>query len=760
MLSLRVFGGLALTDSAGPVSPRAVQRRRLAVLAIVAVSRTPSVTRDTLVALLWPEADTERARHLLADSLYVLRDALGADVLLTTGDDVSLNPERLRCDAAEFLRAIEVGNRLEAVSITESGPFLDGVHISDAPEFERWVESTRAWLRDAYRTALEELADDASRRGDVRAAADHWRRLASEDRLSSRAALGYMRALAASGDRTGALEYFRVYKTTIRAELEVEPDASVAVFADQLRADTGLVPPARPSPVLKSEEEPVAPIAAAPQPAEARTRQRATRRAVLITTAVAAIALIVVALRAGIGPTARDARPSLAVLPLVALDTNATSQAFADGLTSELIDAMTAIPGLDVIGSTSVFALKGQRIDARRIADTLKVARLLEGDIERDGSRIKLRLRLVDGTTGAATWSETFRRDLADAWTVQDDIGRAVAAALGVRLATGASPRRLDRRTTNVVAYDLYLRGRSQREQRNDTAFKLALADFDEAIAADTAFAAAYAALSETATVLGGATNSPQYPRMDLYARARAAAQRAIALDDSSPDAHVALGVLRANGEIDLRAAEAELRRALALDAEHRRAHEYLALVDCWTGRADEALREARRAAQLDPLSVTARREIARALFYLHRYDDALGELDRIHAMGAPLRAAAEISAEIHGMKGMYPEAIAELRGRRGILSQALLGNVLARSGQRDEATRIREELERRYTAGTGGAYFVAAVYAGLRDFDQAFAWLERSFDDRSTHFTLMDPTFDELRADPRFARIRTRLGL
>jgi tetratricopeptide (TPR) repeat protein len=218
--------------------------------------------------------------------------------------------------------------------------------------------------------------------------------------------------------------------------------------------------------------------------------------------------------------------------------------------------------------------------------------------------------------------------------------------------------------------------------------------------------------------------------------------------------------VLRMNGEIDLRVAESELRRALALDPQHRRAHEYLALLDCWTSRPAEALLEAQAAAAIDPLSVTARREIARSLFLLHRYDDALAELDRVRSMGTPLRAGAEMIAEIHAKKGMFPEAIAELRGRRGGLQLAMLGHTLGQAGDRAGADTVRQELERRFDAGIGGAYYVAAVYAGLHDFDQAFSWLEKSFTDRSTHFTLMDPTFDDLRADPRFAHIRARLGL
>src|SRR6478672_5644934 len=205
MLSLRLFGGLDLAGPDGPVSGRAAQRRRLALLAVLAVARGRPVTRDKLVALLWPDADSERSRHALADSVYVLRDALGDDVIIVNGDALSLNPNAISSDVVDFEDAIEKGDRERAVSMYEAGgAFLDGIHLSDAVDFDRWAESVRARLAAAHRDALDALANEASARGDSAAAVAWWRKLAAADPLSSRVALGLMRTLADSGDRAGA----------------------------------------------------------------------------------------------------------------------------------------------------------------------------------------------------------------------------------------------------------------------------------------------------------------------------------------------------------------------------------------------------------------------------------------------------------------------------------------------------------------------------------------------------------------------------
>ena len=1045
MLKLRVFGGLTLTSTAGPTPPRASQRRRLALLAVLAVAKGRPLSRDKLVALLWPEADTESARHLLADSIYVLRGALGADALITSGDDVSLNPECIESDVMEFGRALDEGDRARAATVYgEGGVFLDGIHLNDAPEFERWIDSVRSQLGADYRRALEALANDASRLGNNGDAVAWWRRLAAEDRLSSRIALELMRALVAAGDVAGALEFARAHEKIVRVELDAAADPAVMAFADDLRlrgdarvtarsraptaappsaartastatsgtpvatpnidealrsaldgryvverelgrggmatvflardiqhdravalkvlhpdlaaalgaerflreiqiaarlthphilplhesgaadktlfyimpyvegesvrqrldrkrqlpledavqiaaevadaldyahangvvhrdikpenillvgrhaviADFGIAravsassesnltatgvalgtaaymspeqatgerevdgrsdiyslgcvlyemlagePPftgatlqaviarrftttaqpvrsARPSVPPKLEEVVTRALAVVPadryQSARefgdalavakaelARGRESATPMGVaagprLLTRRVMAYAAGVLVLVGAVYAAlqSRHRLVDVAVLPLQDASSDSASGQLADGMTEELSDALTTV-GVTLISRTSAFAFKGHRTDPRRIADSLQVANVLTGKVSRTGVSMRLRVELVDATDGSARWSDTFERDMTEVLTVYDSIGRAVAAVLKIK-----RPRAVPRlvRQTNPAAYDLFLRGRAQRELRNDTAFAAAIEYFKQAIAADSGYAAAYAGLSEASFLRGYYSEGLGRSRQDFYAIARAAALKAVALDSMLPDGHMALGVLSINSHIDLAIAGAELKRALALDPGHRRTHEYLSSFYGLTGRPAEALAEARRAVLLDPLSVTALREVGTALFRARRYDEALAQLERARTLGPPLRAAPLIIAQVYAMKNMFPQAIAELR-RNDLSARLMLGYMLARSGQQAEARRILADFIERSRNGSS-AYAAAVVYAGLRDFDQAFTWLDKSFDDESLRLQIMEPTFDELRLDPRFERVRKRLGL
>ncbi|HEY8174125.1 MAG TPA: BTAD domain-containing putative transcriptional regulator, partial [Gemmatimonadaceae bacterium] len=324
MFSLRLLGGLELASSEGPVSGRMGQRRQLALLAALAVAGNRRTSRDKLLALLWPETDTERARHLLSDTIYVLREALGEDVVSTVGDDVVLNPLRVTSDVAEFRKALEGGDLAQAVRIYgAAGAFLDGVHVTDSAEFERWADSVRDELASDYRRALEQVALDAERRASYTEAVGAWRQLAAADRLSSRVAVGLMRALTAAGDRAGALEFSRTHERIVRAELDCEPDAAVVAFANELRAKDAT----RPKSADRTERLPQAqasdsPIAV-PQAAEAPVGRSPVRQlgyglvALLLLTTAGYGALLMRGRFARSAGSVADA--SLVVLPLADL---------------------------------------------------------------------------------------------------------------------------------------------------------------------------------------------------------------------------------------------------------------------------------------------------------------------------------------------------------------------------------------------------------------------------------------------------------
>jgi DNA-binding SARP family transcriptional activator/TolB-like protein len=234
MFTLRLFGGVSLEEGSKPVSGRATQKRRLALLTRLAASPSATLSRDKLIACLWPEANTEQARRLLSTSIYDLRKALGEDAILTSGDELRLNPARLRAEVADFEAALEAGDWSRAVAVY-TGPFGDGFHVTDAGEFERWLEVQRQSYAARYREALERLAEEQEARGDLLSVVGAWRKLAAEDPFNARVALRLMRALDASGDRAAALRHARVHAALLREELGAVPDPEVEAVASQLR---------------------------------------------------------------------------------------------------------------------------------------------------------------------------------------------------------------------------------------------------------------------------------------------------------------------------------------------------------------------------------------------------------------------------------------------------------------------------------------------------------------------------------------------
>jgi DNA-binding SARP family transcriptional activator/tetratricopeptide (TPR) repeat protein len=315
--------------------------------------------------------------------------------------------------------------------------------------------------------------------------------------------------------------------------------------------------------------------------------------------------------------------------------------------------------------------------------------------------------------------------------------------------------------TRSVAAYELYRRGNDPRLLRTDSGARAGLEYFRQAIALDPNYAAAFAGFArmEKRIAFG---DDRQLSRPERLALAEQAALKAVALDDSSADAHATLSLVRRDN-YELGSAEAELKRAVALDPANPRFHEYLVQLYVLMERSPEALLEGRRALELDPLAPTANAELAHALLASHRYDDALAQLEKVKSLHPPLNRAGAIAAQCYGRKQMWPQAIAEVQrvspnaGPRG---QAILGYMFAKGGRGDDARRILAALTDRSRRINGDAFDVALVEFGLGNSDQAFIWLNKAVNDRSVAFEWLPTLVEDLRHDPRFDNIRRRLGL
>lgn len=766
MFTLRLLGTASIEGPDGPVAGRAAQGRRLALLALLALGRGRALTRDKLVALLWPDATPERARPQLSDALYILRGALGEEAVRSVGDDLSLNPAVVTSDVALFDEALKSGRPQEAVELYR-GPLLDGFHVPDSAELESWLDAERSQLGRQYAQALEALAESAAAAGDHGTAVTWWRRRAVHDPLSSQVALRLMRALEAAGDRTGALQHARIHTTLLRTELDAEPDAAITALAERLRREPPAPTPEARVAVAPTATVPAAPAPppraadAAPTPTPTTPSARPQRRSRLL--AVPAV-ILALALTVTYGAS-RDAGPaaarSVGVLPFVNMSPDPANTYFSDGLSEQIILALSRIDGLRVAARTSSFALRNRELDVRAIADTLDVQAVLEGSVLVDGDRLRVIAQLIDARTGYHIWSEQYDGDRGDALALQDRIAHAIADALHLRLAGPRAPQAA--RAPPIEAYDLYLRGLYLRNSLQPDQLRQAVAYFDRAIALEPGFARAWAA---KASVIAPQAYFRYSNRDSVVAQLRVLTARALALDSTSGEAHVALGVLKLFYDWDWAGAESALLRATALDPNDAHAWHHLANYYAAMTRMRQATGARARALQLDPLN-------PRSLIVSAR--DLLITGDTALALAQARRAAQldPVHPLLLGTGPIPPVGVPDILLRQGRHHEAV-EEYLRIATLRGADPQEVEAIRRAYTSSGIAGFWKQWLEMDLRqskspdpvrmtslhvltgDTARALDWLERALAERNPALIYLrrDPNFAPLRAQPRFQRV------
>jgi TolB-like protein/DNA-binding SARP family transcriptional activator/Tfp pilus assembly protein PilF len=758
---LRTFGTLTLTgsDDATVLGQHGHHRRRLALLAVLAAASDRGWSRDQLLLFFWPEATQARARHSLDQLLYALRSSIGEELFATT-NPVSLNPALISSDVGEFKSAIERGE-LETAVGQYRGPFLDGFYLEDAPEFERWVEEERARLKSRYAAALDRMADAANAANDHAAAVRWWRALVEVDPVSTRNALGLMRALNNTGDHAAALHFAERYEVIVARELgtSVGPDVTKLVAEIRTAAGTSRITGLKAPPETAPQFAPGTLFNAGTNQAAAppRSQRRASfTRTVLATTAVLVIAAALIATR---GRSSDSAIPSIAVLPLANMSRDSANAVLVDALSEDLITALSRMENLRVTARQSSFAFRDSKLTASQIGDSLHVTNLLEGSVQPIASGLRVRVRLIDVPNGEARWSDSYDTSLGELSATQGEIAAAVARQLGVSFGA-ATARKLTLGTTrNIAAWELFARGRDPLNLRSDSTLRRGLESLEQAVILDSTFAAAYAAMPYMYFGMLARSRDAQHSR-ELQRRAEAAARKAISLEPELPEAYGGLSVALAMQFKDLSGAETALRKALSLGGGPR-IREHLARVLMWSGRHAEALQEATRAAEEDPMSASAAADMGEALCVNRRYEEGLAYLKRVAELPRRLLRVPGYTAVCYLMQGQWAPAMAQLGdGSTHDPWAVLLGYAVARSGDTARARIMEREAVEQWSRTGRGAIRVVNIAAGLGDLDKAFEWLERTSDDAAVTSSLMYPFFAELQADPRFRRHRQRIGL
>ncbi len=761
MVKLKLLGGAAIQSEQGPLAQRALQRRRIALLALLAVSRKP-ISREKVTALLWPEADSEQARHLLSVAIYELRKALHDDALVSTRDDVAINAAYISCDVAEFEDALASGKLQTAVDVYQ-GPFMDGFHINDAPDYERWVDGERDRLARLYATALEQLAQQHTAAGDTSRAVGVLRKLAAHDPYSGRVTCMLMLALEAAGDRTAALQQERTHAALLQEEFGAGPDPDVVALAERLRREPR---DAAPAPAATPRHETHATPASPASPMG--------KRHVIVAAAVTAV-LTVVALAALVFwrtrsvPTAQadaGAVRTIAVLPFRNMTTAPENTVFAEGLSEQIINALSSVASLDVVAQTSTFKFRGD-VDVRDVGEQLNVDHVLEGSVLMGNDRIKVTARLINAATRFEVWHDSYDKPLAmpDLLSMQEEIARSVVAELQARLTGPQTHTLVAQQTNDLEAFQLFITGSRHLDRRNVRDMFAALQFFERAIARDSSYALAYARKAEALALLG-AYDYGGLPPADAFPAARVAAQRALELDPNVAEAHAALGSIRFNYDRDWAGAETAFLRAIELNHGFSMAYHWYALLLHVQKRRQDAFRNIMRARELDPVSSVTATGLARHYYFARNYPAAIQEYRRALQADSTFVTAYVGLGITYAVSQQYEQAhqqfqtAARLLGLTPPLLHALQAYAYGLGGQPAAAERHRRSLLSVLKRVYVPPEIVAMAHIGAQDHTAAINALDEAATRRAggVNYLQIDPWVDPIRADPRFATLVNRV--
>ena len=461
---------------------------------------------------------------------------------------------------------------------------------------------------------------------------------------------------------------------------------------------------------------------------------------------------------------AEGRRPaSIVVLPFVDMSPGRDQEYFCHGITEEIISTLTRVPGLHVISRTSAFAFQGKDLDITEIGRRLKVGTALEGSVRKAGDRVRITAQLVNAEDGYQLWSRRFDRELSDVFAIQDEI--AVSIVNEFRMGLARQPA-VKRAALDVVAHDAYLKGMYALNKWTDHSMRRAIADFREAIAGDSGFAPAYAALAEGHIWLYSGLGI--LPATDAVPQARWAVEKALELDPTLADAHKVRGLIAMNHDWDRKGAEEALTRALQLGPGSAAGHLWnawrLALLE---RRHDEALTELEEAERLDPLDLQVKTQIGYVHHFHHDVDRAIEQFEKVLTLEPSFAFAHYALGDACTEKGQYDRAFAEFNraielGGRSVNHIGVLGYAYGRSGNLHRAKEHLQELTVRAAHDYVSAMWLALVHLGLSDLESLFHCLGRAFEERDGSLILITAAveFDPVREDPRFKSLLRRMGL
>jgi TolB-like protein/Tfp pilus assembly protein PilF len=484
---------------------------------------------------------------------------------------------------------------------------------------------------------------------------------------------------------------------------------------------------------------------------------------------IALLVIVTAALGLGLYLHARNSEvaiDSIAVLPFDNQNHDPNTEYLSEGLTESIINSLTQLPNLKVIARSSAFHYKGKEADPFAAGKELGVRAVLTGRLLQRGDNLLVSAELVDVRDNKQLWGDHYNRKLVDILTLQEEIARQIAENLRLRLGGEEQKLLTKRYTENTEAYQLYLKGRYFVNRKTEADVRRAIDYFQQALAKDPNDALAYAGLSDSYSSfifpLGVAAPREAMPK------AKEAAMHALAIDNALGEAHASLAYVTFFYDWDWPAAEREFKRAIELNPNNADAHHWYSHYLMAQGRIEESLTQSKRALELSPFDILFNIHLGWHYLYARQYDQALDQIEKTVEMDKNFAQTYPWLGLILEQKGRYAEAIAAFQKAIRLfpggssIAEAELAHTYAVSGNREEAQKIIDELQELAKSKYVSSYQIAAIYAGLREKDQAFAWLEKAHEERSDGLVYLkaEQRFDSLRSDSRFADLMRRVGL
>lgn len=455
---------------------------------------------------------------------------------------------------------------------------------------------------------------------------------------------------------------------------------------------------------------------------------------------------------------------SLAVLPLDNFSGDVSQDYFADGMTDELITDLAQIRALRVVSRTSVMTYKGTRKPLPVIARELKVDAVVEGSVLRFGDQVRITAQLVQVPADKHLWAASYQGNVRDTLALQDQVARDIAEEIRIEVTPREAAALKSAKKIDPEAYDAYLKGRYFWNKRTADGLKEAVGYFNQAIASDPNYAAAYSGLADTYALLGDWGYAVMTPK-EAMPKALSAARKALELDDTLSEAHASLAFCLEGFVWDFAAADREFRRAIELNPGYATARHWYAWHLSLLGRNSEAIAEMQKAENLDPVSPVVNADLAELLLIAHLPDESIQQSRKTIEMNPGFAFAHNQLAQAYIEKQMFGAAIAELHEAISLSGDnpifvANLARAYAGSNRKADAAELLNRLKKRSAPNAPLVAEIAMIYTALGDKDQAMAWLEKGYEERFNPGVLERPCFDPLRSGPRFQDLAHRIGL